>query len=157
LKIVPDPASDYFPLTQRQTLMWLDRQLFPSVPYHNVAHTVRLRGPIDAGRFEQAFRQTVAEIDSLRLEVDGLTPRQRILRHSDDAVAFEQVDLRACPDSASGWLGSRIAQPFDFSHPPVAAALLRLADEDNLFYLGQHHIVTDGMSVLAIIDHLADL
>ena len=137
--------------------MWLDRQLFPSVPYHNVAHTVRLRGAVDAVRFEQAYRKTVEEIDSLRLEVDGVTPRQRILRYSDDAVAFEQVDLRAAPQTASDWLGSRIARPFDFSRPPVAASLLRLGDDDHLFYFGQHHIVTDGVSVLAIIDHLADL
>ena len=120
MKIVSDKASDYFPLTQRQTLMWLDRQLFPSVPYHNVAHTVRLRGPVDVVRFEQAYRKTVEEIDSLRLEIDGVTPRQRILEYSDEAVAFELADLRGSPQTAADWLGSRIGKPFDFSRPPVA-------------------------------------
>jgi len=157
VKIVSEKASDHFPLTQRQTLMWLDRQLFPSVPYHNVAHTVRLRGPIDLARFEQAYRKTVEEIDSLRLQIDGVTPRQRILGYSEEAAMLELVDLRACPETASDWLAGRIAKPFDFSRPPVSAGLLRLGEADSLFYLGQHHIVTDGMSVLAIIDHLADL
>ena len=72
------------------------------------------------------------------------------------AAGLEQADLRSCPSDLPAWIGRRIARPFDFSRPPVDAALVRLGPEENLFYLGQHHIVTDGISFLYIVDQLAD-
>ncbi len=149
-------GPEFFPLTRRQTLMWMDHRLFPKLPVHNVAHTIRLSGPLDEERFAQAYRRTVADIDQLRLRIDLVTPRQSFLPDSDPAARLEKVDLRSCPETLDAWIGRRIAQPFDFSRPPVDAALVSLGPEESLFYLGQHHIVTDGISYLHIADQLAD-
>ncbi len=147
---------DFFPLTQRQTLMWMDQRLFPDLPYHNVAHTIALTGPLDLERLAAAYRQTVEEIDQLRLQIDVETPRQRVLPDIDAAARIERVDLRSRPETLSAWIGGRIAKPFDFSRPPIDVALVSLAPDEHLFYLGQHHIVTDGVSFLHIADQLAD-
>ncbi len=149
-------GPDSFPLTRRQTLMWMDHRLSPSLPVHNVAHTVRLSGPLDGERFRQAYRRTVADIDQLRLRIDLATPRQSILPDTDAAARIAEVDLSSCPETLDAWVGRRIAQPFDFSRPPIDVALVRLGPEEHLFYLGQHHIVTDGISYLHIADQLAD-
>jgi amino acid adenylation domain-containing protein len=149
-------GPEFFPLTRRQTLMWMDHRLSPNLPVHNVAHTIRLSGPLDLERFRQAYRRTVADIDQLRLRIDLATPRQCFLPDTDAAARVEEVDLRSCPETLDAWLGKRIARPFDFSRPPIDVALVRLAPEENLFYLGQHHIVTDGISYLHIADQLAD-
>lgn len=149
-------GTEFFPLTRRQTLMWMDHRLSPNLPVHNVAHTIHLSGPLDLERFRQAYRRTVADIDQLRLRIDLATPRQCFLPDTDAAARVEEVDLRSCPETLDGWLGKRIARPFDFSRPPIDVALVRLAREENLFYLGQHHIVTDGISYLHIADQLAD-
>jgi amino acid adenylation domain-containing protein len=149
-------SPDFFPLTRRQTLMWMDHRLHPHLPYHNVAHTIRLGGPLDRARLLAAYRSAVAEIDQLRLQIDPGTPRQHVLPDIEAAARLDEVDLRAQPDSLDDWIGARVAQPFDFSRPPVDAALVELGPEDHLFYLGQHHIVTDGVSFLSIADHLAD-
>jgi amino acid adenylation domain-containing protein len=151
----PD-SPDFFPLTRRQTLMWMDHRLHPHLPYHNVAHTIRLGGPLDRARLAAAYRSAVAEIDQLRLQIDPGTPRQRVLPDIDAAARLEEVDLRARPESLDDWIGKRVAKPFDFSRPPIDVALVALGPEDHLFYLGQHHIVTDGFSFLNIADHMAD-
>jgi amino acid adenylation domain-containing protein len=148
--------GDFFPLTQRQTLMWMDQRLFPALPYHNVAHYVRLRGPLDRDRFAAAYRKAVTEIDQLRLQIDLAAPRQRILPDVDAAARLDAVDLRARPETLDAWISKRVAAPFDFSRPPVDAALVTLGPEDHLFYLGQHHMVTDGFSFLNIADQMAD-
>jgi amino acid adenylation domain-containing protein len=157
-------GSEFFPLTRRQTLMWMDHRLSPNVPVHNVAHTIRLSGPLDLERFRQAYRRTVADIDQLRLQIDLATPRQSFLPDTDGAAMgaaigaamIEEIDLRSCPETLDTWVGKRIARPFDFSRPPIDVALVRLGPEENFFYLGQHHIVTDGISYLHIADQLAD-
>ena len=107
-------------------------------------------------RFAQAYRRTVSDIDQLRLRIDPASPRQSFLPDTDAAARIEEVDLRSCPETLDAWVGKRIAQPFDFSRPPIDVALVRLGPEENLFYLGQHHIVTDGISYLHIADQLAD-
>ena len=149
-------SSDSFPLTRRQTLMWMDHRLHPHLPYHNVAHTIRLGGPLDRDRLAAAYRNTVAEIDQLRLQIDPGTPVQRILPDIDAAARIDRVDLRAHPGELDDWLAQRVAKPFDFSRPPIDVALAELGPEDHLFYLGQHHIVTDGVSFLNIVDQMAD-
>ncbi len=136
--------------------MWADQRLFPNLPYHNVAHTVLLSGPLDRTRFAEAYRRTVQEIDQLRLQIDVTTPRQHILPDVEAAAALVPVDLRSHPETLPDWVGGRIARPFDFSRPPVDAALVSLGPEEHLFYLGQHHIVTDGVSFLSIVDQMAD-
>jgi amino acid adenylation domain-containing protein len=153
---IPDGGAEPFPLTRRQTLMWMDHRLHPDLPYHNVAHWVRLTGPLDRARFAQAYRSTVADIDQLRLHVDPAAPRQRILPDVDAAARFEEIDLRPHPGTVDAWLSRRVAKPFDLSRPPIDVALVALAAEENLFYLGQHHMVTDGVSFLAIADQFAD-
>jgi amino acid adenylation domain-containing protein len=151
-----DGAPDFFPLTRRQTLMWMDHRLHPHLPYHNVAHTIRLGGPLDRARLCAAYRSAVVEIDQLRLQIDLGTPRQRVLLDIEAAARIEEVDLRGRPESIDDWLGRRVAKPFDLSRPPIDVALVALGPEEHLFYLGQHHIVTDGVSFLNIADHLAD-
>jgi Condensation domain len=120
---------EYFPLTQRQTLMWMDQRLFPELPYHNVAHTIALTGPLDVERLAAAYRRTVEEIDQLRLQIDVVTPRQHVLSDIDAAARIDRVDLRSRPEALAGWIGGRIATPFDFSRPPIDAALVSLAPD----------------------------
>src|SRR4051794_24789485 len=107
-------GPEFFPLTRRQTLMWMDHRLSPNVPVHNVAHTILLSGPLDLERFRQAYRRTVADIYQLRLRIDVATPRQFFLPDTEGAARIEEIDLRSCPETLDAWLGKRIAQPFDF-------------------------------------------
>jgi len=156
VKSDPSANQNHFPLTRRQTLMWMDQRLFPNLPYHNVAHTIFLSGALDVERLVAAYRRTVGDIDQLRLQIDPATPRQCVLSDIEFAARLDRVSLVSRPETISDWIGARIAKPFDFSRPPVDAALVHLAPDRYLFYLGQHHIVTDGISFLHIADQLAD-
>jgi amino acid adenylation domain-containing protein len=145
-----------FPLTERQTLMWLDHQLFPSAPYHNVATTVRLRGRLDADRLEAAYRQTVRDIDYLQLRMD---PTQRLQRFSSDPPPpLERVDLaQASAEAREDWYAKHLCAPFALDAALFRIALVREAADEHVLHLCQHHIIADGTSAMMVVGHLAAL
>ena len=142
-------------LTRRQTLFWLDEQLFPGAPYHHIAVTVRLEGPLDRMRLEEAFLATQRDVDLLRLviEVDDGRPVQRV--RPEPSLVIEDVDLSADPSSFERWRAERAARPFDLASGLHRAALVTLSETSRVFCLFLHHIATDGASIAFLVDHLA--
>ncbi|WP_162868219.1 condensation domain-containing protein, partial [Klebsiella pneumoniae] len=65
-----------------------------------------------------------------------------------DALPLTVHDLRGRQDAQSQarQLAQRLTEaPFDLTQGPlVRAALIRLADEEHLFLLTCHHIISDG-------------
>lgn len=142
-------------LTRRQTLFWLDEQLFPGAPYHHIAVTVRLEGPFDRQRFDEAFLATQREIDLLRLviEVEDGMPVQRLW--PEPSLVLEDLDLSADPESFARFRAEAAARPFVFAEGLHRAALVTLSETCRVFCLFLHHISTDGASIALIVDHLA--
>ncbi len=134
-----------FPLTHRQSLFWLDDQLFPNAPYHHVTLTMRMRGALDSAAFLVAFRETVRAIDkfSLVFSLENGEPYQRFL--TDAEAYIEELDID--PSSLDAWVQARCQHKFDLSVRAYDAALLRLGEDEHVFYLCLHHIISDGTSV----------
>jgi amino acid adenylation domain-containing protein len=145
-------------LTHRQLLIWAEHKLAPAVPANNMVMTFEIRGALSPERFESAFRAVVDGSDALRLvveEKDG-APRQRVL----EAVDFEipVVDLCKEEDPALAsrhWIAARGARPFDLAGRLFDTALIQLRPERWLWYLCQHHIITDATSFSLIYQRTA--
>lgn len=138
------------PLTQRQTLMWLDVQLYPGVPFHNVVVTVEIRGALDPSRLAAAWRQTVADRDVLRMTIDAQAPRQSAIAPEAELSLIEL----AGDEAMAAWIAERCVRGFA-DGARWEAALLRLAGDRHVFYLCQDHLLTDGTSVALLLEHLA--
>ena len=153
-KVLLSKQSASFPLTHRQSLFWLDEQLYPAAPYHHVVLTVSIKGHLDRAWFRQVFQETISSIDQFRLafSLEDGEPRQVIRR--DHEVVLEDVDLSADPSELQAWVRARCQRRFDFSKRAYDAALLTLGENHHVFYLTQHHIISDGTSVSLF---LADL
>lgn len=150
-----DAALSTFPLTHRQSLFWLDAQLFPDAPYHHVALTVRMRGALDRQRFLRAFDETVRAIDKFCLVFyleDG-EPCQAFA--PDAAPLIEELDLSKEPSGFEAWMAARCARRFDLSQRGYDAVLVRLSEDEHVFYLCLHHIISDGTSVSLFLRDLA--
>lgn len=142
------------PLTQRQTLFWIERQLDPLVPAHNVAAVLTIEGELDVRRFQLAFEALVQEIEALRLFVDGDRPEQWIADAAPPAL--EIVDLEA-----SGGLRelvtARTYEPFAFPGWLFRGVLARTGPQSHAFCMVVHHIIFDGASLLACLLELSHL
>jgi acyl carrier protein len=140
------------PLSYAQNRLWFIDQLQPKTYLYNVPMARRLQGPLD--------------VDALRGALETIGSRHEVLRttfaEQDDEpyqviadrinLSFLRVDLSEWPESARETEAERLRDeeartPFDLAQGPLfRAQLLRLADDDYIFLLTLHHIVSDGWS-----------
>ncbi|HEY1372710.1 MAG TPA: condensation domain-containing protein, partial [Candidatus Binatia bacterium] len=147
-------------LTQHQLLIWLGQKLMPDVPLFNATLAFTISGKIDAERFRSAFRRLVAASDTLRTvveEIDGV-PQQRVTE--DLFYDLEYLDWSNLADAerlCREKLHERCRLPFDFSRRLFDAALIKIRGEKYVWYLNQHHIISDGTSFLLVYRYMAEL
>lgn len=149
-----EPQQAGMDLTARQTLIWLDHELFPDVPIHTLVLTVELEGALDADRLAAAFADLVAGSDALRLTVerDRGKPLLRLL--SQVTAVLERVDLSREPTTFRSWLDARVSRPFSTGRPMFGASLIRLAVQKHVLVVLVDHLIADGVSLLLIVSEL---
>ncbi|WP_323098273.1 condensation domain-containing protein, partial [Serratia marcescens] len=128
--------------------------------YH-IPLALSLRGELDLPAWRQSLDALYARHEALRsrfITIEG-QPQTHIL--PADALPLTVHDLRGQQDTQSRarQLAQHLAEaPFELSSGPlVRAALLRLADEEHLFLLTCHHIVSDGWSTGILLRELGVL
>ncbi len=142
-------------LTSRQSLLWLDEQLFPDARNHNLVLTIDTTGPLDVPRLREAWRRTVLDFDGLRTAVDRAKPMQVVVSEVPD---LPLVNL-ASAEAMSGWIEERSTRALGVGPTSLRwdAALLALPGERHVFFVCQHHLIADGLSMLIMAEHLSQL
>ena len=136
-------------LTRGQFLMWMGQRTAPQAPLYNVVQAFSIHGPLHVPAFRQAFQKLVDENDALRTiieERDGI-PQQRVLESVKASV--ERIDFSNDPDPQAAylaWLDERKGHVLPFDQPLFETALLKLAPTHFVWYLAQHHMITDALS-----------
>ncbi|MGW4875636.1 non-ribosomal peptide synthase/polyketide synthase [Streptomyces sp. NPDC004262] len=159
----PVPRDGALPLSSAQRRLWFLDDLNAGGAEYNTGTALRLRGTLDAQALRRALLRLAARHDSLRTtfaSVDGRA-EQHVAPHPD--LPLRTADLTAVPEhkraeAAEHALTEELSRPYDLAAGPLTRALLiRLADDDHLLLLAQHHIVTDGWSVGVLTRELAAL
>ncbi|TFW29135.1 non-ribosomal peptide synthetase [Duganella callida] len=163
--IPPADRSLPLPLSFAQQRLWFLDQLdhAASVAYH-MPTALRLRGPLDRKALKAALNRVVARHESLRTSfalVDG-APVQHIAAPSA-GFALAERDLshlsgheRECALRLQA--DDEAVQPFDLGAGPlIRGQLLRLADDEHVLMLTQHHIVSDGWSIGLLVREISTL
>jgi syringomycin synthetase protein SyrE len=152
-------------LSFSQQRLWFLDQLDPdaSSAYH-MPMSLLLRGDLDHDALKAALDRLVARHESLRttFERHGEQPVQ-IIAAPDCGFALTEQDLRALPYAQASLSASRIGNseataPFDLRQGPlIRGRLLRLADDEHILLITQHHIISDGWSVGVLVNEFAAL
>jgi amino acid adenylation domain-containing protein len=141
------------PLAERQTLIWLDEQLFPGAGQNELVLTARLTGPLDLSRFQSAWSRCLAAFDALRLTVHCVRPEQSWNGELLQPIPVEQLAGGAA--AATAWIAAQSASSL-WGQPRLwDAALLVIGADDHLLYLRLHHIIADRTSLIRLIERLA--
>ncbi len=152
-----------FPTSFAQQRLWFLNQLVPDNPFYNVDTMLRLQTPLEFDALEAALNEIVRRHEALRTtfhEVDG-EPVQVI--SPEFSLKLDFVDFSGHPPSERLAMALEIARkearrPFDLAVGPLfRAALIRLQDEDHIFLLTMHHIVSDGWSMQVLFKELNTL
>ena len=159
--IAPRPPDNPTQLSFAQERLWFLDQLNPDSAVYNVPLAVRLPAPINPNVLGQCINEIVRRHDALRTtfaRVDGL-PVPVACSKLD--VELPVIDLSSYPKSeresrAHTLLREEAARPFDLSKGPlIRTTLLRLDEQDYLFLLVMHHIVSDGWSLVLFFQELS--
>ncbi len=142
-------------LTNAQKALWASQLLHPETPLYNMAFSFTIRGALDEDAFVAAFRELVADADVFRTVVgsaDGV-PYQRVLAEVDFDLPV--IDLGGA--DAERWVQERCAEPLDMQSRTFDSALLRVAPDHYVWYLNQHHVVTDASAFAVLYKRMEDL
>jgi amino acid adenylation domain-containing protein len=143
-------------LSYGQKRLWFIEQLQPGSAAYHVPGAVRIRGQLDTRVLARCLAEIVRRHEILRTGVAaaGGQPLPVIAPvQAAPELPLITADLRALPESrreaeVRRLIGLHIRHPFDLARAPLArTALLRLADEESIFLLLMHHLISDVWSI----------
>ncbi len=153
------------PLSWAQQRLWFIDQLdhAAGAAYH-IPVALQLKGRLDYTALQATLERIVARHEVLRTtfqEIDG-EPRQ-IIANAGGAFALDLTDLSQLAHAEQQadvrrLVRDQACRPFDLAQGPlIRGELLRLAPDEHVLLLTQHHIVTDGWSIGVLVQEVAAL
>jgi amino acid adenylation domain-containing protein/thioester reductase-like protein len=147
-------------LTGDQLAIWTGQKLQPDAPLYNLAALITISEKIELKHFQSAFQTLVNSSDAMRTvieEKDGL-PQRTIVPDFSYTMEYLDFSLALDPDAkARNWAHKRCQISFDLGTRLFDSALIKLSEKKFVWYLCQHHMITDGWSVRLIFDWMAEL
>lgn len=138
-----------FPLTHSQTWVWAGQRLLPDSPMNNMAFAFHLREPLDVEAFTAAVGQLLQSCDAMHLRVNNTGEKPSVTFADSTAYELPLLDFshEATPnDQLTTWLATASARPFALTGQLWDTALIKITDQHYVWYLNQHHLITDGWS-----------
>ncbi|KAK9670909.1 hypothetical protein K7432_017264 [Basidiobolus ranarum] len=149
-------------LSYAQQRLWFLAQIDGVSDIYHMPMALRLQGTLNRDAWQRALNTVFSRHESLRsvfVTVDG-QPQVRILP-AQSGLSMLSHDLRGelDIDRRLHELSSiEASAPFDLVKGPlIRAQLIQVADDEHVFLLTQHHIVSDGWSMGILTRELSEL
>lgn len=152
--------STYTSLTQNQKLLWIGQELNPESPMYNMVMTYEINDAISVPHFIKAFERLVNTNDVLRsvLELKDGEPIQRYNDAIDYEVLFKDFSNENKPQEVYyTWEKERVTRLLDVKKCLFDCVLIKLSDNRYIWYINQHHLITDGWSTTIMFSKMSQL
>jgi amino acid adenylation domain-containing protein len=142
-----------FPLSFAQERLWFLDRLLPGNPLYNINCDWRFTYPVDVDILRESLNEMVRRHESLRTTFSSVDGEPVQIVAPSLKLTLPIVDLRKLPEPQREAEALRLAteeaqRPFDLERGPlVRTTLLRMRDEEYIFLLTMHHIISDGWSL----------
>ncbi len=140
-------------LTELQLLYWIGHQLRPSATHFNNAFSFKFPVSLTPSLFREAFATAVCQYDALRtiIREHAGTPQRHVLAEPAASLTFVDLSQENDPRSAAEiWQQQRVQRPFQLDRCLYDSALLKLSEQQFVWFLNQHHLITDASSFFLI-------
>jgi amino acid adenylation domain-containing protein len=137
-------------LTASEQLIWTGQRLDPAAPLYNMALAIEIPAAIDAAAFSLAFQRLVDSTDALRTSFleEGGRPRRVIRKRVTGSVELLRLPEGEVDElSLAIMLEERTRRAFALAGALFDCCLIERRPDRFLWYLNQHHIITDAWSV----------
>ncbi|WLH71423.1 non-ribosomal peptide synthase/polyketide synthase [Pseudomonas fluorescens] len=154
--LLPVGRDQPLPLSYAQERQWFLWQLEPQSAAYHIPSALRLKGRLDTAALQRSFDTLLARHESLRTHVRQThTGAVQVI---DPLASLPMVRADVEEAHLKARVEAEIAQPFDLQQGPLLrVTLLRLADDEHVLVLVQHHIVSDGWSMQLVVQELVQL
>lgn len=146
--------QEYYELSHGQKRLWILDQLGVEKSAYHVLGSYKLEGEVNIAGFEWSLSAILERHEILRTsfeEIDGL-PKQRV-HHTTENSGFKIIfkDLREAEGAdalAKELINEHVNKGFDLTQVPLLRCLLiQTGNQEYLFILVMHHIISDGWSM----------
>ncbi len=160
LPLQPYPREEHIPLSFAQQRLWfLDQWQSDNAVYH-VPVALRLHGRLDVSALQQSLRTVIQRQEALRTTFSSHEgePVQIIAPTLDPPILV--INLAELPShkqvEAQQLVNTEARRPFNLEHGPLLrVCLIRLSQEEHIFLLTMHHIISDGWSIQVFLRELS--
>ena len=138
-----------FPASIIQQQFWLINQLHPDSPAYNIPSLFRLKGLLTRLALEKSINGIIRRHEVFRTTFTTINGEPFQIIAPQLCLDLPVIDLSSRPKSeldveVQRLVSKEVIRPFDLSSGPlIRAQLLRLSDEEHLFLIVMHHIITD--------------
>jgi hypothetical protein len=151
------------PMSFAQQRQWLRYQADPDNVGYNMTYALRLSGPLDVDALSRSLNEIVRRHEVLRTSFDNIAGQPMQLIAESQILDFEVVDLIDLPDTkrderVRNLVSEEAKRPFDLRTGPLLRhGLVRLEEEEHVFWLITHHIIFDAWSAGVLFGELCRL
>lgn len=158
-KPVTNQIASQSGLSHSQVQIWAGQAAHPKSPYYNMAFAFSIDGPIDEQVFQVAWQRVVDKSDALRTcieTVDGV-PHRKLNKQGSCSLQIHYFTEKPDPKTHfRKWARQRCSHPFELSGELVESHLCKIDDEKFVWFINQHHLVTDAHSTTLIFDSVSN-
>jgi tyrocidine synthetase-3 len=158
LQIPKAPEQDSYALSSAQQRLWVLSQFEEGNIAYNIPAAYEFTGTLDVAAFRQAFNTLISRHEILRT-VFAENEQGEVRQFIQATVDFniDCTDLRNGGD-VTGYLKKDFARAFDLGKGPLLrVAVFQLSDSKWIVGFVMHHIISDGVSMIILIDELLQL
>lgn len=142
---------DSYDVSDAQRRLWVLSQFEGGSVAYNMPSTIILNGNFDIEKFEKAIYAVINRHEILRtvFRENGEGEILQIIKNSED-FNFELVykDFKEDQNLAKLYIKQDSYVPFDLENGPLLrAAMLKISEDEFVFYYNMHHIISDGWSM----------
>ncbi|GAB4267285.1 MAG: hypothetical protein Kow0080_09260 [Candidatus Promineifilaceae bacterium] len=143
-------------LSELQFLYWVGQKLRPYSPIFNNIFTFTIPAAVNFDDFSRAFYRVVQASDALRTAVteEAGIPQQQVQEGIPTPMVFVDLSTEPNPmEALQDWLNAVSQRPFTLDHCLYHTALIQTSPDTTIWYLNQHHLITDATSIFLIVEH----
>ncbi|KAF9950728.1 hypothetical protein BGZ72_007664, partial [Mortierella alpina] len=149
-------------LSFAQQRLWFLAQMEGVSEIYHIPSVLRLRGTLNCEAWQKTLDTVFARHESLRTIFITVQSQPQIqILAADSGLPLVHHDLRGEQGKEASLKllsATEATTPFDLERGPlIRAQLIQLADDEHVFLLTQHHIVSDGWSFGILIRELNEL
>lgn len=157
----PEKAS--YPVTKSQHRLWILSQLEGGSLAYNMPAVVKLKGNIDKIKFEESFAFLIQRHEILRTyfktNKEGEV-HQFIVPAEEINFKITEKDFTSEKDQSAvfAYLQENNAIAFDLEQAAlIRASLVKLKENEFVFFLSMHHIIGDGWSIELLVSEIVKI